>query len=200
MKQLFLCSSFQDSYQKLENFSTNKLTGSQVAFFNTASQVEEYSEYVDQSFNLLKELGMIPFVVNIESTTLEEVIVSADIIFVAGGNTFYLLQELRKSNADQLIINHINKGKLYIGESAGSVIMSPDINYIQCMDEPEKAPNLKRTDGLHVINTYPVPHAETDYLGEAALKIQDIYQDRLELVILRDDDVMIYSDVSPLEP
>lgn len=191
MKQLFLCSSFQETYQKLEGFSKNTLKGQKVAFFNTASQVEEYSEYVDQSIELLKELGTVPFIIDMESTDLESIIDSADVIFVAGGNTFYLLQELRKYKTDQLILNHINKGKLYIGESAGSVIMSPDIDYIKYMDEPEKAPNLQETRGLHVIDTYPVPHAETDYLGEAVLKIEEAYQGALALDVLKDDEVML---------
>ncbi|WP_252346614.1 Type 1 glutamine amidotransferase-like domain-containing protein, partial [Listeria monocytogenes] len=38
-----------------------------------------------------------------------------DFIYVTGGNTFFLLQELKRTGADKLILEEIAKGKLYIG-------------------------------------------------------------------------------------
>lgn len=48
---------------------------------------------------------------------------------VAGGNMFYLLQELKRTGTDKLLADEINKGKLYIGESAGAILTAPDIGY-----------------------------------------------------------------------
>jgi dipeptidase E len=58
---------------------------------------------------------------------IERRIKDADYVFAEGGNTFFLLQELNRTGADKMIIEHINKGKLYIGASAGSMILSADI-------------------------------------------------------------------------
>ena len=63
-----------------------------------------------------------------------------DTIFVSGGNSFFLLQELIKSGTGKLIMD---LGKIYIGESAGSIILSPDIGYIKEMDDTAKALLLK---------------------------------------------------------
>ena len=56
-----------------------------------------------------------------------------DIIYMLGGNTFYLLDVIRKTNFDKQIIDFINKGKIYIGSSAGSEILGssiePALNY-----------------------------------------------------------------------
>ena len=40
---------------------------------------------------------------------------AADIIYVSGGNTFYLLQELRRTGTDELLVREVDKGKLYVG-------------------------------------------------------------------------------------
>ena len=53
-----------------------------------------------------------------------------DFIYVTGGNTFFLLQELKKAGADKLIKEQISAGKIYIGESAGAMILSPNIEYV----------------------------------------------------------------------
>jgi dipeptidase E len=57
-----------------------------------------------------------------------------------------------------LIVEQINLGKTYIGESAGSVILAADIEYISEMDAPEVANNLDSFDALDVIDFFPLPH------------------------------------------
>lgn len=187
MKNLFLTSSFADSYQQLPE----SLTGKNIAFFDTASLVEEHTEFKDEALTILSDLGGIVTIINLQTDSFKEEIATADIIFVAGGNTFYLLQELRRSGADELILEHINQGKLYIGESAGSIIMGPDIEYIKYMDEPEKAPLLENTTGLHVIDVYPLPHVENEYLDDAVKKIAELYQNQLPLHPLTDLEVLL---------
>ena len=191
MIQLFLTSSFADSYKQLEPFINDSLENKTIAFFDTASQVEEYSEFKDETLALLEKLKMTVTIIDLNHPTFKEQIKVSDIIFVAGGNTFYLLQELRRSGADQLIEEHINSSKLYIGESAGSIIMAPDIDYIKEMDEPEKAPQLKSTAAFNFIESYPLPHMDNEYMGEAAKIILEKYQGKLPLHPLNDDEVIL---------
>ncbi|MBF8250317.1 MAG: hypothetical protein HW400_918 [Candidatus Levybacteria bacterium] len=58
---------------------------------------------------------------------LEKTISDKDIIFVNGGNTFFLLKYVKETGFDKVIKDHINKGKLYVGISAGSYIACPTI-------------------------------------------------------------------------
>ncbi|GHU30113.1 hypothetical protein FACS1894172_02650 [Spirochaetia bacterium] len=85
----------------------------------------------------------------ITTATKEEIknkLETNDYIFISGGSTFYLLQEL------------IKKGKIYIGASAGSMILSPNIEYVNEMDDSEKAPELKNNfKALNIIDFYPIP-------------------------------------------
>ena len=50
-----------------------------------------------------------------------------DVIYVQGGNTFYLLKHVRESGFDVVVKDLIEKGVIYIGVSAGSYIACPTI-------------------------------------------------------------------------
>ena len=191
MAKLFLTSSFADSYQQLETFIGEELKGKTVAFFDTASETEERTSYVDKAVAAFEILNMIVKKINIYSHYLEKDISTADYIYVAGGNTFYLLQELKKSGADLLIKQHIETGKNYIGESAGSIIMSPDIHYIKHMDDITKAPSLDDYTGFNFIHVYPLPHVGNKYLDSITKEIINIYQDKLPLHPFTDKEVLL---------
>ena len=72
-----------------------------------------------------------------------------DYIYVTGGNTFFLLQEMNRSGAGDLIKTQINAGKLFIGESAGAILLAPDIEYVKDTDDPLVAPQLKTFEAKH---------------------------------------------------
>ncbi len=58
---------------------------------------------------------------------LEKELEERDVIFVAPGDTFYLLLHARKSKFDEILPKLLKKGKLYVGVSAGSYIVGPNI-------------------------------------------------------------------------
>src|SRR3989338_10165873 len=58
---------------------------------------------------------------------LEKRLTDKDIIFVNGGNTFYLLEWTRKSGFKRVLSNFLKRGGLYVGVSAGSYLACPTI-------------------------------------------------------------------------
>jgi hypothetical protein len=48
--------------------------------------------------------------------------------------------------------------KIYVGESAGSMILSPTIEYVKDMDDSTKALELKDSSALSIVKFYPLPH------------------------------------------
>ena len=50
-----------------------------------------------------------------------------DIIYSCGGNTFFILNRMRKTGFDKFIKKFIKKGGFYIGVSAGSILVSKNI-------------------------------------------------------------------------
>ena len=170
-----------------------ELAGKTVTYIPTAGIVEEIEGMIEDETNILQSLGLKVDVLNVSSASYESIVSALtqnDIIFVGGGNTFYLLQELRRSGADKIVVQEVNKGKLYIGESAGAVIACPDIGYCSGMDSPEKAPDLTDYTGLGLVDFYIVPHIGNEEMGEAAKKAVEEYNSRLDLKIITDRQVI----------
>lgn len=162
MVKLFLCSYFAAVSSFTPQFVGGDLKGKKLAFIPTASLFEEYTDYVDEAKEAFENLGLNIEVLDVSSAPkdlIERTLQRCDLIYVSGGNTFYLLQELEKSGAKTIILEQVNGGKPYIGESAGSIIMAPNISYAKDMDEAEKAaPQLKSFEGLGLVDFYPLPH------------------------------------------
>lgn len=185
MKKLFLTSSFVDVAEFLEPFIGEKLENKIITFIPTASIPEEYKGYVENDKSAFEKLGLIVDVLDVSTSSRENiktVIEKNDIIYVSGGNTFFLLDKLKKSGADTIIIEEIKKGKPYIGASAGSVIMSPSIHYIEKMDDKAKAEDLMDYKALHLIDFYLLPHHTNEPFKDAVEDIILEFKDKIKLV------------------
>lgn len=91
---------------------------------------------------------------------ISSILHKCDYIYITGGNTFFLLQELKRKGVDKIISKQVKLGKLYIGESAGAIIASPDAEYMRSVnfDPIEKAPELKDCTSLDLVDFYTIPH------------------------------------------
>lgn len=102
--------------------------------------------YVAEGRKALENQGLFGDDLEISTATQEEItkkLRNNDAIYVSGGNTFFLLQELRRTGADKLIVEQINAGKLYVVESAGAIILSKNIGYVKDMDDFKVAAGLQ---------------------------------------------------------
>ena len=171
MANIFLCSYFAEVASKINEVVN--FQGKDIVFIDTAAKFEEVNFYVGEAVEILENFGAklrrldvscaknsAALVSSQDEPSCEDEILSAisqcDIIYVSGGNTFYLLNELRKSCAAQAIKNAVKAGKIYIGESAGAIVAAPDTRYATLMDEN----SAKTSDftGLNLVDFYIVPH------------------------------------------
>ncbi|MDX8164381.1 Type 1 glutamine amidotransferase-like domain-containing protein [Acinetobacter pittii] len=161
MKNLFLASSFSDVYLDFKNSIKESLSGKTVTFIPTASIPEEITFYVDNDKVAFEKLGIKIEILNIDKESyevIENTLNKNDYIFISGGNTFYLLQELKRTKTDEIIKKLINQGKLYIGSSAGAIVLAHELDYIKSLDDCSKAPDLVDTKGMGIINFSVLPH------------------------------------------
>ncbi|MCX6811737.1 MAG: Type 1 glutamine amidotransferase-like domain-containing protein, partial [Candidatus Berkelbacteria bacterium] len=86
-----------------------------------------------------------------------------DIIFVAGGNTFYLLNEIKKSGFDKVARELVRKGRVYIGSSAGSYIACPTIEAACWKHADKNIVNLKDLTALNLVDFIVVCHYLSQY-------------------------------------
>ncbi|GHU92490.1 putative peptidase Lmo0363 [Clostridia bacterium] len=185
MKTLFLTSFFKDVAKMFPEFTGNTCDGKKVCFIPTASLPEKVTFYVGADKKALQKLGMEVNELEITQTpneVIRERILYSDYIFISGGNTFFLLQELRKTGTDKLIVEHINKGKVFIGASAGSMILADNIEYVKHMDSPLAAPELNENFAALAVTPFSVvPHATNVPFKKAAEKILAVYGGSLDL-------------------
>ena len=184
MQQMFLSSSFADVADLFVQFTQGKHEGKTITFIPTASLPEKVKFYVGAGKKTLEKLGLIVDELEISTATKEEIsskLQSNDAIYITGGNTFFLLQELKRTGADKIIIKQIKSGKLYVGESAGSIILSPNVEYVKDMDDVQMAPNLESFSGLELVDFYTLPHHTNFPFKKNVEKIISNYAEKISL-------------------
>ena len=194
MRKLFLSSSFKDVASSLIDFVKEDIKGKTVTFIPTASINEKVKFYVGSARKAFEKMGVIVDELELTKATSEDILKRLkqnDYIYVSGGNTFFLLQELKRSGADKIIIDEINSGKLYIGESAGAMVVSPDIEYVKDMDNRKIASNLDAFAALNIIDFYPVPHYTNFPFVKAVEKILTKYESKLNLYPINNSQIIL---------
>lgn len=118
----------------------------------------------------------------------------ADIIWVTGGNSYYLRWILRETRADTMISGLVRRGKVYGGDSAGAVIAGPTLDHYQSVDDPSSAPEVI-LEGLSLTNKAIVPHWDNTKYAPALKAIRgNLLNDGYEVIQLNDDQVFLVED------
>ena len=143
-----------------------ELNNKKVLYITTASDGEKGDKsWMDEEYKTILDLG-----INEDNITEYKIgnnidIMAYDIIYMMGGNTFYLLDMIRKNSFDNEIRSFINAGKIYIGSSAGSEILGNSIDMAIGYDDN----NVNMTDftGLKIIDGLIIPHCnkKTDFIN-----------------------------------
>ena len=166
-----------------------------IGFIPTASELDDDRWYMEKDRDdLMNNYDLV--IIDITNETKEEILNkfnSVDAIFVAGGNAFYLLQQLRLKDVVSELIDFANE-KIYIGSSAGSCIACPNIYYLGNLDDKNDAPLLKDYEALNLINGYILPHYKSS--EEYTKLIDDTIKQYKELnfIVLTNSDAVIVDD------
>ena len=175
----------------------SKMVSNKIVFIPTAGNVEPYTGYIDEGIEMLKSLGYEVEILDItkfDETYLKDKFLKTECICISGGNTFYLLQEIKRKNLVEVLFKRIKEGLFYIGESAGAIIMSENIEYSQMMDDKSIASELDDYMGVNVFNHYVVPHLGEYPFEETAQKTLDTYQDKISLVAINNSEAILVND------
>ena len=193
MKNLFLCSSFAEVASLYPACYGSSCEGKRAVFIPTASLPEEITHYVDKGREALQGLGFVVDELDIsqaDTETIATYLSESDLIYVSGGNTFFLLQTLRNGGADCLLRESVVAGKPYIGESAGAIVTAPDIAYVSKMDDRAAAKALESSAGLELIDFYPLPHFGNPPFAEVAEAIYHEFSEELNITTLSNSEAI----------
>lgn len=163
-----------------------------IIFVPTASRSEEELKYVNESKKELLDLGISE--INVKTLNLDrpvsfDEVADFDVIYVCGGNTFYLLKKVRETGFDKVIIEFAKTDKLYFGVSAGSILVCPNIDIASPFDENDV--NLTDLTGLNLTDVIVSPH----YKDEEKSIIDDFKKkSQYEVVPLTDEQALLVID------
>ena len=174
--RLFLCSHFSNVGHLVKNEIANK----KIAFIKTAAVNQWYTGHVSSARRLFKKMGAEVNEIDISSekyAKIEAIFKAADVIYFTGGNSFFLIDQLRRTGVDKLLKEELEKGKLMIGESAGAIVCAPTVSYIERIDKRPADYSQKDDNGLNLIDYYILPHYLTIPFKKATEQIFDNYHD-----------------------
>ncbi len=85
---------------------------------------------------------------------------NSDVIYLDGGNTFYLLSCLKKSGLMPKLKEFVEKGGILCGQSAGAIVMSPTIATagMPHFDRDDNHVGLKNMSALGLVKFDLFPH------------------------------------------
>ena len=190
--KLFLCSHFSS----VGNLIKEEIEMKKVVFIPTASINEGYTGYVGSARKLFKKMGAIVTEIDISKedfSTIKSAFKDANIIYFTGGNSFFLIDQLRRTGVDKLLKEELEKGKLMIGESAGAIICAPDISYIEKMDPIPKDYSQNDYAGLNLIDFYILPHYLTAPFKKVTAEIMQSFPN-IELCAINNAQAVIVKD------
>lgn len=204
VKKLFLSSYFTKVSNLLLPFIQRQPKDCNLTFIPTAADPYTEKPWVYEDRNKLIEMGFNVVDTDLKNKTREQLykeLEETDIIFVSGGNIYYLLEKVKNSGFDEVVTHLIAKGIIYIGSSAGSVLMCPTIEHIEDLDDKTKA-NLSSFAGIEVIDFLILPHYGEPKYEERFQRIINKWIKRQyriqtlsnsQVIVVKDDEMKIVS-------
>lgn len=194
--KLYLASYAMVSMAKIIKHEGRDFAGKKAVFIPTAGDPYDNKDFVEADRIALEKYGLDIVEMDIKNKNEEEIreiIDGADIVLVAGGDTFYLMEKLKESGADKIIKEFVARGGIYIGSSAGSIICCPTIEGAEDFDDPNLAPKLDNFNGLGIFRNVIIPHAQKEKYFERIRRATERFESKgFKVYPLTDDDVLFF--------
>nr|MCW1949205.1 peptidase E [Candidatus Shapirobacteria bacterium] len=191
MNKLFLASHFSKVTSLVQGFFGGlNLSDIKMAYIPNAEPTKEPKNR--SSYKALESLGFKEIIIaDIERMKKDEIkgiFDECQAIFGAGGDPIYLINKLRETGMDKLLIQEIEKGKFYFGSSAGSMIMGEKI-------KTSKHLGQKTGIGFGLVKFSILPHwgeeNDEDYKDKKVEIVQETYSEKMSVMTLTDDQVIV---------
>lgn len=113
-----------------------------------------------------------------------------DLIWVAGGNTYVLRQEMQRSGFDLIIKELLVGGCVYGGESAGAIVAGVSLRGFEIADDPALA-DKTILGGLGLTDKIIAPHMDNSDFYEYTKHIKEHYAGDDRAVYLNDNQALV---------
>lgn len=147
---------------------------------------DEWSNYAEKNKTEFR------YIDNSKKNSTDEVnkLLGANILIITGGNTFKLLDNLRKSGLDKAVKEFANKGEFVLaGFSAGALVLTPTIEVCNLPNYDKNEVGIKDLSGLEIVDFEVFPH----YLEQEHKDLLNQYktQAKNEVKEITDEDFIV---------
>lgn len=87
-----------------------------------------------------------------------QILIDFDLIFMTGGDPFYLLMQLKRSGADNILKELYARGVFLAGSSAGAMVYGKDIRLAKCFNKLCQQNEQEDLSGLSLLPSLVLPH------------------------------------------
>lgn len=129
-----------------------------IGFVPVASVTDDEKLYVQESKIELSKLGIKEISDINFSSADREICPGLDALYVCGGNTFHLMNEINRTNFAEVLKQFINSDKFYLGVSAGTIIVTPSIEIAAVEPADKNEDGVTNFSGLGVVDFEISPH------------------------------------------
>lgn len=194
MKRIFLASSIGTTAKAIaveikKEFGAKK---KRLLFITTASELKQDKTWQDRDRQSFISSGFSVTDFTITGKALSEIksaVQGADVIHFEGGNVFYLLKQLQKTNSIKVFKSAVEKGKIYTGSSAGAIIVAPNILPARTLENMAEVGPLLDYTGFSIVDFLIFPHWGSEHFKERYMnqKMENAYSGNDKIILLRDN-------------
>jgi len=164
----------QTILKALDELASKPLDQLKVAFIPTAANLESGNKnwLIDDlrrlSFLKFKEIDIVD-ISALPRKVWQKRLENSDVLFVEGGNTYHLMYWFNQSGLSK-ILPELLKTRVYIGVSAGTIIVTPSLINADFEAKPLKEINEEIFhDGLNLVDFMVEPHLNSVYFPDSTL-------------------------------
>ena len=122
--------------------------------------------------------------------TIEDMLKGKDLVWVMGGNTFYLNLYLHTSGFSEVIKKHLGDGLVYGGDSAGAVVAGSTLHGVERLDDPNDSPEVI-WEGLRLVDYGVIPHWGYEKYGEYLDKAKQEMEKFTKVITIDNDKALV---------
>jgi len=175
-------------------------------FYLVVNAFDNYSDekrelHISGLTDSLKKTGYSPILLDLRDYTnktseLTDKLSKADLLWVSGGNVFYLRYLMKESGLDNVLEHLISSGLVYGGDSAGAAILGGNMHGLELLDDPTEAPEAIY-EGLGITPFIILPHWGNErYKAEIEETKSILDRHNPHVVTINDNQVCIYDGLT----
>lgn len=195
MKTMLLTSAGMNVKEEILKILPKSPKELKLAHITTASKDEKNIDYFIKETRIMKEIGFQVTEVDIDGYIEQElwnILQDKDVIYVQGGNTFYLLKAIKESGFEEVARHLISRGAIYVGVSAGSYVAGPTIEQADWIHEHNRF-GLTDLTAMNLVPFLLIVHYVPEYKSILKEKIKN---SKYEFKIITDDQAILVQEDS----